>query len=276
MRLTLAIAYTVMFGALLIAGVGPLLWLAKAAVSTTQDTISAPWEWFPSGFAFSNITTAWNDLDVGRFLGNSVIMALGSWVTSIIVTASAAYVLSVLRPRWAPLLNGAILATLFIPGVVVLVPLYMTIVRVPGTSISLLNTFWAVWLPAAVSAFNIMVVKRFFDEIPIDIIEAARIDGAGAFRIFWQIVLPFARPILGVVSVLAVLASWKDFLWPKLVLQATELQPISVALPRLANTTELGVQMAAMFLGLVIPIAVFLLFQNQILRGVSLSGGSKG
>jgi multiple sugar transport system permease protein len=275
-RWTLRITQTVILIGLLVSGVGTLLWLAKASLSTTQDIIATPWDWFPHGVHWENLSVAWNDLKVGRYLGNTAIMALGAWIANVIVTTTASYVLSILRPRWAPLFSGAILATLFIPSIVALVPLYLTIIRVPGTQISLLNTFWAVWLPAAASAFNILVVKRFFDNIPLEIVEAARIDGAGAFRIFWQIVLPFARPILGVVSVLAILASWKDFLWPKLVLQDPNLQPISVALPRFANTTELSVQMAAMFLGLIIPVVLFLVFQKQILRGVSLSGGTKG
>lgn len=275
-RWTLRIAQTVILIGLLISGAGTLLWLAKSSVSTTQDIISAPWEWFPHGVHWENLAVAWNDLQVGRYLANTAIMAAGAWIANVVVTTTASYVLSILRPRWAPVLSGAILATLFIPSIVALVPLYVTIIRVPGTQISLLNTFWAVWLPAAASAFNILIVKRFFDAIPREIIEAARMDGAGAVRVFWTIVLPFARPIIGVVSVLAILASWKDFLWPKLVLQDPDLQPISVALPRFANTTELSVQMAAMFLGLAIPVILFLLFQKQILRGVSLSGGTKG
>ena len=273
---TLRIAQTVILIGLLISGAGTLLWLAKASLSTTQDIISAPWEWFPHGIHVENLAVAWNELQVGRYLGNTAIMAAGAWIANIIVTTTASYVLSILRPRWAPVFSGAILATMLIPSIVAMVPLYVTVIRVPGTQISLLNTFWAVWLPAAASAFNILIVKRFFDAIPQEIIEAARVDGAGAFRIFWQIVLPFARPILGVVSVLAILASWKDFLWPKLVLQDPNLQPISVALPRFANTTELSVQMGAMFLGLMIPVVLFLVFQRQILRGVSMSGATKG
>ena len=82
----------------------------------------------------------------------------------------------------------------------------------------LINTFWAVWLPAGASAFNVVLVKRFFDNLPREIFEAARVDGAGPFRLFWSIVLPMSRPILGVVSVFAVIATWKDYLWPLLVL----------------------------------------------------------
>ena len=110
------------------------------------------------------------------------------------------------------------LATLFVPPIVLLVPLYLTVVDVPIVHWRLINTFWAVWLPAGASAFNVILVKRFFDNLPREIFEAARVDGAGPFRLFWSIVLPMSRPILGVVSVFAVIATWKDYLWPLLVL----------------------------------------------------------
>ncbi len=270
-RWTLWIVQALILVGLIISGLGTLLWLAKSSVSTTQDILTAPWDWFPSGVQWGNLVTAWSDLRVGTYVINTAIMAVGSWIANIIVTTTAAYVMSILRPRWTPLFSGAILATLFIPGVVTLVPMYINVINA-----GMLNTFWAVWLPAAASAFNILVVKRFFDGVPHEIIEAARVDGAGPVRIFWQIVLPFARPILGVISILAILASWKDFLWPKLVLQDPAMQPISVALPKFANTTELSIQMAAMFLGLLIPVVLFILFQKQILRGASLAGATKG
>lgn len=275
-RWTLRIVHILAIAALLVTGIGPLLWLAKAALSTTQDTISAPFAWFPSGIHWENIPAAWGSLQVGKYLTNTAIMAAGSTITSMVVIATLAYVLSILRPKWAPLVSGAVLVTLFIPGVISLVPLYLTIVSVPVVGGSLLNSYWAIWLPAAANAFGVLVVKRFFDDIPHETIEAARVDGAGSVRIFFQIVLPFSKSILGVLAVLTVLNSWKDFLWPMLVLPNGSLQPISVALARLASKTDLSLQMAAMFLGLLIPIVVFLLFQRQILRGVSMSGATKG
>jgi len=270
---TLQIAF---FSFLVIAGVGPILWLAKAALSTTQDTISQPFAWFPSGIQWGNLAAAWEQIQVGRYLANTAVMALGSTISTVVVTASLAYVISILRPRWAKFLSGAILVTLFVPGVISLVPLYLTVVDVPLVGVSLIDTYWAVWLPAAANAFTVLIVSRFFDEIPREIIEAARVDGVGPLRMFFIIVLPFSKSILGVIAVLTILNSWKDFLWPMLVLPGSELQPISVALARVAGKTDLSLQMSAMLLGLLIPIAVFLIFQRQILKGVSMSGGIKG
>jgi multiple sugar transport system permease protein len=133
-----------------------------------------------------------------------------------------------------------------------------------------------VWLPAGASAFNVVIVKRFFDNLPREIFEAARIDGAGPVRLFWSVVLPMSRPILGVVSVFAVLASWKDFLWPLLVLSNPDLQPLSVRLPSIQSQTQLGVFLAAMFIACLVPIAGFLVFQRSFLRGSGLGGALKG
>jgi multiple sugar transport system permease protein len=171
---------------------------------------------------------------------------------------------------------GLLLMTLFIPTVVLLVPLYIEIVRPPLIHHSFIDSYWAIWLPAGATAFNVVLVKRFFDNLPREIFEAARIDGAGPFRLFWAVVLPMSRPILGVVSVFAVLASWKDFLWPLLVLTNPDKQPLGVRLPTIQAQTELGVFLAAMFIACLVPIVAFLIFQRTFLRGSGLSGALKG
>ena len=119
-------------------------------------------------------------------------------------------------------------------------------------------------------------MKRFFDNLPREIFDAAKVDGAGPYRLFWSIVLPMSRPILGVVSVFAVIATWKDYLWPLLVLRNPNLQPLSVRLPTLQATTDLGVFIAALTIASIIPIILFLIFQRLFLRGDSLSGALKG
>src|SRR6185295_19683250 len=128
------------------------------------------------------------------------------------------YVLSVLRPRYAPVLTGLLLGTLLLPPVVLIIPLYLEIVDPPLIDHSFSDSYWAIWLPAGASAFNVILVKRFFDNLPRELFEAARIDGAGTVRLFVSIVLPLSKPILGVVSIFAILSEWRNFLWPFLVL----------------------------------------------------------
>ena len=271
----LPVIQVLLFIGVVVAGVGPLLWLLKSGLSTSQDIVRGPMQLWPSGIQWQNIPNAWNQVQIGSYLGNTAIIAIGSLISTLFVCTTGAFVLSVLRPRWGPVITGAVLATLFLPGVISLVPLYLTILKMPVLGVNLQNTFWAVWLPQAAGAFNILVMKRYFDAIPRELIEAARIDGASNLRLFTALILPMSKPIIGVVALLTVIGSWKDYLWPLLVLPDPKLQPISVALPRVAQTTEISLQMSALFLAVLIPVVLFLVFQKQFLRGVGMSGGIK-
>ena len=266
----------VMLGGLLLLGLGPMLWLAKSAITPTQDTLRTPLALFPNGMDWANLSTAWSTVHIDLYFGNSVVLAAGAWLTQILVATTAGFALSVLRPKYGPLLEGLVLATLFVPAIVLLMPLYLTILNPPLIGTSLINTYWAVWLPAGASAFNILLVKRFFDSLPREVFEAARTDGAGPFRLFWSMVLPMSKPILGVVSVFAIIASWKDFLWPLLVLPDPSLQPLSVRLPAIQSTTELDVFLAALFIATLIPVLLFLVFQRVFLRSAGMGGAVKG
>ncbi len=276
-RVWLWIVQGLMLIGLVIAGLGPLVWSAKASVSSSQAIVSDPMSiWFTPN-QWGNLPLAWNGAQIGQSLGNTVILAVGSTIATLFVSVTGAFLLSVLRPKWGPVLSGAVLATLFLPGVISLVPLYLTILNMPVLGISLQDTFWAVWLPSAASAFNVLVLVRFFDSIPRELLEAAKIDGAGPLRVLSLVVLPLSRPIIGVVALLSVIGSWKEFLWPMLVLSDPDLQPVSVMLPRLAQgATPLSVQMAAVFLTIILPVVLFLIFQKQFLRGVGTAGGIKG
>jgi multiple sugar transport system permease protein len=261
---------------LILWGIGPLLWLLKSAITPTQDTLYTPIAVFPHGWDWGNVATAWNTVGIGVQFLNTIWVALGSWFVQLFVATTAGYALAVLRPKYAPIFNGLVLATLFVPGVVLLVPLYITVLHPPLIGHSLIDTFWAVWLPAGANAFNILLVTRFFNNLPREIFEAARTDGAGPFRLFWSIVLPMSRPILGVVSVFAIINAWKDYLWPRLVLTNPAVQPLSVRLPNIQAQTDLGVFLAALAISMIIPIVLFLIFQRLFLRSAGLGGAVKG
>jgi len=277
-RRTLRFVHVFLAGSLVLVGLGPLLWLAKSAVTPTQDTLQQPFRLWPNGIDWANLSQAWNDIHIDQYFFNTVVIAAGAWAFQLLIATTGAYTLSILKPRYAGLLNAMVLATLFIPAVVLLVPLYLTIVNPPllGRDFSLLNNYLAVWLPMAANAFNIMLVKRFFDNLPRDVIEAARTDGAGPFRLFWSVVIPMSKPILGVVSVFAIIAAWKDFLWPMLVLPDPARQPLSVRLPAVASQTELDVFLAALAIATIIPVVMFLMFQRVFLRSAGLGGAVKG
>lgn len=275
-RRTLTALHLMMLALLVIVGVGPMLLLAKFAITPTQDIIRTPLSIFPHGIAWSNLSQAWNDVQISRYFLNTVWVALGSWFVQLLVAATGGFVLSVLRPAWARIVNALVIATLFVPAVVLLVPLYLTVLHPPVIGTSLINTYWSVWLPAGASAFNVVLMARFFDSLPREIFEAARVDGAGPLRLFVSIVLPMSKPIVGVVSVFAFIASWKDFLWPMLVLKDPDEQPLSVRLPSIAAQTDLGVFLAALAISTLVPVLLFLLFQRLFLSGAGLGGAVKG
>jgi multiple sugar transport system permease protein len=275
-RWGLGTLHALLLVSLIIIGLGPLLWLVKSAITPTIDTLARPMSVFPHGTAWSNLREAWSDVNVGRYFWNTVVLAFGSWASQIVVATTAGYVLSVLRPRYARILTAMMLGTLFVPVVVLLVPLYLEIVDPPLIHHSLIDSYWAIWLPAGASAFNVIIVKRFFDNLPRELFEAAEIDGAGPFRLFVSIVLPLSKPILGVVSVFAILAEWRNFLWPFLVIGNPDRQPLSVRLPAIQAQTQLGVLIAAMLIASLVPILSFLIFQRSFLRGSGLGGALKG
>lgn len=261
---------------LLLTGLGPILWLAKASVSTTQDTIRTPMSLWPSGVDWDNLSFAWDKAEISHYFVNTLWVTLGSGVAQLLVAFTGGYVLSVLRPRYARVVSAAVMATLFVPGIVVLVPLFLTVLNLPLFGTSLLNSYWAIWLPAGANAFNVLLVKRFMDNLPTEVFEAARVDGAGPFRLLWYVVLPMSRPIIGVVSIFAVLNAWKDFLWPLIVLPDPEIQPLSVRLPTIRETMELDVFLAALLISMALPVAIFLVFQRLFLRNAGLGGAVKG
>ncbi|MGA1837781.1 carbohydrate ABC transporter permease [Herbiconiux sp. 11R-BC] len=274
-RVMVRIVHVAVIAGIVVAGAGPLIWLAFASLNTTQEVLRNPFAVWLHADEWGNYADAFGLVDIGHYLLNTVFVAAGACLVNLVVACTGAYVIAILRPKWGGILSGAILATLFLPGIVSLVPLYLTVLDFPPFGWNLQNTFWAVWLPAGANAFSVLIMVGFFRAMPRELIEAARIDGAGNLRLLWSIVLPLSRPILGVTALLAIIAAWKDYLWPSLVLSNSAVQPISVALPIVGKITDLSVFLAALFVATIIPVALFMLFQKQILAGVGMTSGLK-
>ncbi|SDY63904.1 carbohydrate ABC transporter permease [Herbiconiux ginsengi] len=255
-----------------IAGIGPLWWLFKGSFSGTQELLQNPAALWPSTTQWDNIANAWTQLDIGHYLLNTVVYAVGAAGVQVIVAVTAGFALSVLRPRFGRVVYGAILATLFIPGTVSLVALYLTIINVPGLNINIANTPWAIWLPAGAHAFNVLIAKQFFDTLPRELFEAASVDGASPFRMLLQIAMPLSRPMMFAIGLLSLMGAWKDFLWPLVAMSDPAKQPLSVALPRLAENADQALVLAGMLISTIPPLIVFIIFQRQIVQGVGFSG----
>ncbi|MEU7200873.1 carbohydrate ABC transporter permease [Streptomyces sp. NPDC045470] len=253
----------------------PLYWAVTGAMKTSAELAQNPPTYVPAEWHPENYGRAWREMDLTRYFLNTVLLAGGAWLVQLAVQVPAAYALSKLRPRFGNVVLGLMLVTLMMPATALLVPVYLTVVDVPLFHRNLIDSPSAVWLPAAANAFSIYLLKNFFDRVPDELLDAARIDGAGPLGTMWRIVLPLSRPILAVVSILSVVAAWKDFLWPLLVLPDPAKQPLSVFLQRVAQDTPLNSLVAGLVLASLPLIALFLAFQRQIVAGLG-AGGLKG
>jgi multiple sugar transport system permease protein len=271
--------YWLVFGLVLalftIAFVVPLLWMVLGAMKTAPELARNPPTLLPESFNAGAYAEAWDFMDLAKYFTNTVIVAAGAWLIQLAVQVPAAYALSKLRPALGKWILALMLATLMLPASALLVPTYLAITEVPVVEVNLVNSPAAIWLPAAANAFNIYLLKRFFDQIPTELLDAARIDGAGSVTTMWRIVLPLSRPIIAVVSIFSIVAAWKDFIWPLLVLQDPEIQTLSVALQRFEPDTPINLMLAGLVLASVPMVVVFLIFQRQILAGLT-AGSLKG
>ena len=273
------ILYWTVFGVVLVlfvlAFLFPIYWMVTGAMKSTPELVRTPPTLVPHQFQPGNYVSAWSQMNLGRYLLNTVVQAGGAWLLQIVLCTAAAYALSKLRPAFGRVIMGGVLATLMVPAQALLVPKYLTVLDIPFVHVNLLNNPLAIWLPAAANAFNLYLLKRFFDQIPDDLLEAAGLDGAGPLRTLWHVVLPMARPVLGVVSIFAIVAVWQDFLWPLLVFSDGTKQPISVGVVQLAANLPLNETLAALVLASVPIVAVFLVFQRHIISGLG-AGSIKG
>ncbi|GHH47505.1 carbohydrate ABC transporter permease [Lentzea cavernae] len=248
----------------------PLVWVLLGAFKPPAELAQQPPTILPQTWEPGAYVDAWNYMELGKFFVNTLVVAIGAWAVQMAVIVPAAYALSKLRPAFGNAIMGLMLATLMLPSTAVLVPVYLTLV-----DLGLLNNPAGIWLPAAANALNVYLLKRFFDQIPEELLEAARIDGAGTWTTLVRIVLPISRPILAVVSIFAVVAAWKDFIWPLLVFPDPAKQTLSVALQRFAPDTPINLLLAGLVLASLPMVALFLAFQRHILAGLT-AGGVKG
>jgi len=255
--------------------VGPLYWMVTGALKSGQEIAQTPPTLFPQHPNFSNYTNAWTNLNLAKLMFITFYYAVGAVFFQLVFDTAAAYALSKLRPVLGNVVLALMLATLMIPAMVVIVPQYVTAIDLPFVHASLLDSPWAIWLPLVANAFNIFLLKRFFDSIPEDLIAAAMVDGASPLRTLWSIILPMSRPILGVVSIFAVTYVWKDFLWPKLVMPSPETRTLSVGIYAFSGGTPMNVVVAASVIAAIPTVVIFLIFQRNIMSGLT-AGSVKG
>jgi multiple sugar transport system permease protein len=255
----------------------PMYWLFTSGLKTSLEIVQFPPTWIPGNPDWQNFSDTWSLLQFPQLLTNTLILVSGSWILQVLVSVTAAFSLSKLRPAFGNVVLALLLTTLLVPPVAYLVPQYLNVYDLPIIHANISDNYLGVLLPEAVNAFNLFLLKSFFDEIPDEIVNAARIDGAGAMGILTRIVLPMSTSVLAVVTIFTVMASWKDFLWPYVLLQSDfAKQPLMVNLYIEWQSTSLGISLnnlfAAFALAAVPPILLFVVFQRQIIRGIALTG----
>ncbi|MFD5698165.1 carbohydrate ABC transporter permease [Streptomyces lasiicapitis] len=255
--------------------IGPLYWMVTSGLKSPQEFAQTPPTLVPKDARPGNYADAWGVMDLARLLGNTLYYALGALAFQLVFDVAAAYSLSKLRPVLGNVILGAMLVTLMIPATVLVVPQYLTVLDVPIVERNLVNSPWVIWLPSVTNAFNIFLLKRFFDSIPRELLDAAAIDGASPLRTLRSVVLPISRPILGVVSIFAVVGVWKDFLWPMLTLPDPGKQTINVGIYSLAASVTENWLLAALVIASLPTLVIFLVFQRHIMSGLT-AGSLKG
>jgi multiple sugar transport system permease protein len=248
----------------------PIVWIILTSFKTDFDAIKNSASPVPNPFTIQAYQTLANGQQpIFRWFLNS--LAAGALQTAIIlVTASlGAYALARLEFRGKKFIFGAIVATLLVPPVIFLIPNYLIV-----ENLGWLDSIWAITIPGSAGAFGIFFLRQFFTGLPVEIEEAARIDGAGDLRIFLQIIIPLSRPALATLAVLSFLANWNDFLWPVYVLLSPENLTLQPGLSVLsgAYSTHFGIVMAGAVIASIPVLILFTLAQRQIVDSVASSG----
>jgi multiple sugar transport system permease protein len=276
-RITYRVVLTLVVVVFTLVFIGPLYFLFADGLKSTQEAIATPPTLYPHHVYPSTYLDAWNRLDVAKLLWNTLYYAFGALAFQLVFDVTAAYSLSKLRPALGNVISFLMLATLMIPAMVLVVPLYVTVINLPILHVNLVGSPAAIWLPSVANAFNIFLLKRFFDSIPTDYIDAAQIDGASRLTILRRIVLPISRPILGVVSIFGLVAVWKDFFWPLLVEYGytPTRETLNVGIWQASVGTPENLIIAASAMAAVPTIVFFLIFQRNIMAGLT-AGGIRG
>lgn len=253
--------------ALALVVVFPLIWMLLTSVKTDADAVRNPYA-LPDPVSFEAYQTLLTSgqQPIFLWLWNSFAAATLQTVLILATASMAAYALARLEFAGRNIVFGLIIATLLVPPVVFLIPNYLIV-----ENFGWLDTILAITIPGAASAFGVFFLRQFFLSVPVEIEEAARIDGAGEFRIFFQVALPLAKPALATLAVLSFLGNWNDFLWPVYVLLSPEnmtLQP-GLAMLQGAFRTHFGIVMAGAAIASIPVLILFAFAQRQIVDSVA-------
>jgi multiple sugar transport system permease protein len=249
----------------------PLYWMTLLSLRTEGSGLIGPAALLPSGLTLQNYRDVWVAGSFGRYFLNSTLVALAVVAGNLIFAAMVGYAFARRRfagkgPLWL-----AVLATLMIPKQVILVPLYALVAKV-----RLLDSYAALTVPFLVDAFNVFLMRQYIQQLPIDLEEAARVDGAGDASVFWRVVMPLSRPALAVVGINTFLVNWNSFIFPLILTSSEGMRTLPVGLALYSqgqHAVDWGHLMAGSMLATLPVLLVFLLFQRHIIEGITAGAG---
>ena len=248
----------------------PLAWALDTALKPESETTIFPLTWLSSHFTLQAFASTLSTSDLPRWYFNSILTSVVISLVTVVLASMAAYAFSRIPFRGRGVLFWIILAGIMIPGQVLIVPLFALM-----QSFGFVDTYQGIILPQIASPFAVFIFKQFFDGIPRDYDEAALMDGASRLRVYWQVLIPLARPAVATVAILTFVAAWNNFIWPFIVITDTKMMTIPVGLATVQ--TSYGIRyaqiMASALLGGLPAVIIFLFFQRQIVEG--LAGGLK-
>jgi multiple sugar transport system permease protein len=245
----------------------PLAWMVSASLMPPGEASAFPPSLLPSRMTFANYADLFAHVGIGRAVVNSVVLTAAVTLLSLLFNVAAGYAFAKLRFAGRDRLFRLLLSALVIPGQVAMVPLFLLLKQ-----LGLVNSYGGVIVPAMASIFGIFLVRQYALSIPDDVLEAARIDGAGEGRIFRSIVVPLLRPIVVTLAVFTALGTWNDFMWPLIVLNDSELYTLPVTLASLSreHVQDIELMMAGSVLTTLPVLLVFLALQRAYIRGLTL------
>lgn len=269
MKTLASAARTVLLAGLAVSMLLPFLWMVSTALMGEQEVYEFPPRFLPSAWHWSNFVEAMQLQPFARFFLNTAVVAAASVAGQLLFCSMAAYAFARLRFPGRDRLFALYLATMMVPAIVTVIPAFLLI-----TTFGWINTYWALFSPTLSSVWGIFLMRQFFLTIPRDLEDAARVDGASEWTIFWRIVLPLSRPALATLAVFAFMGSWKDFLWPLLVTNRMEMRTVEVGIAGFSTmySTDWPHQMAAAVLVMLPIVIVFLVAQRHIVRGIAMTG----
>ncbi len=261
--------YVVLTGGLVVL-VGPFVWMLLGSFRPDRELKQVPPAWLPQDPTLENYRTLFTGLDFPTYLVNSAVVAGAVTVGNLVFCSMLGYALAKLQFPGRRIVFSLVIGTLMVPPVVMLVPLFVLV-----SNLGMVNSFPGLIFPFLAGPFGVFLMRQFIQSLPDELIHAARVDGAGEFRIFRSIIMPLCKPALATLGILTFLTSWNNFLWPLVVAQSEERYTLPVALAIYAvgeNKADYGLLMAGSVVIIVPVLVVFLALQRHFVRGIAMTG----